>query len=373
MLKKTARILKVVAINIATFAVLLILINWACGVYLKRSTQVTRDQLPNYRQDHDYAKDVFADYNRIQHQYEPFVGWKTLPYKGKTLTINPNGERTHVSSSEMKTDKVVHFFGGSTMWGEGSDDQHTIPALFNKANGQYQVFNHAQLAYNSRQELDALISMYSKGAQADLVIFYDGVNDAAFLCPNDIKQLPAHRLVPMYREKLYVGEKKVVGELAGKLFYKNILRATHRLTYKPTPENSPYDCVSKPEKAEEIAEMLMKNWEMAHEIVTNRNGKFIAVLQPAAFIGHPRTDHLKLDEDLGKNFHEIYKRIQQKIKERNHDWIVDLSDSFDGDEYIYIDFCHVSPNGNEIIAKRISSVVNAQNNPINDSLSKLSP
>jgi hypothetical protein len=367
------RIFKVIAINVATFAVLLIVINWACGIYANRSAQVSRDALPNYQSNPAYAKEVFTDYNRVQHQYEPFVGWKTLPYKGKTLTINHEGERTHVSGSEMKKEKVVHFFGGSTMWGEGSDDQHTIPALFNKGNEQYKVHNHGQLAYNSRQELDALISMYAKGAKADIVIFYDGVNDAAFLCPSDIKQLPAHRLVPMYREKLYAGKSQVVKELVGKLFYENILRATHKLTYKPTPENSPYDCLSKPGKAEEIAEMLLKNWEMAHEIVTNRNGKFIAVLQPAAFIGNPKTEHLTLDAELGKNFDEIYKRIQQKIRERNHDWIVDLSDSFDGNEYIYIDFCHVSPNGNEIIARRISAIVNDQNNPLNDSLSKLSP
>jgi hypothetical protein len=97
---------------------------------------------------------------------------------------------------------------------------------------------------------------------------------------------------------------------------------------------------------------------MAHEIAINRNAKFLAVLQPAAFIGKPRTDHLELDEELGKNFHEIYRRLKEKIKERNHPWIIDLSDAFDGDEYIFIDFCHVSPNGNEIIAEKISEAVN---------------
>jgi hypothetical protein len=373
MLTKTSRFFKLVAINIATFAVLLILVNWACGLYLKKASRVNREDLPNYSADRSYAREVFGDYNRIQHQYEPFVGWKTLPYKGKTTTINATGERAHVSSSEKSKEKVVHFFGGSTMWGEGSDDQHTIPALFNRENDQYEVLNHGQLAYNSRQELDALISMYSKGIKADVVVFYDGVNDAAFLCPNDIKQLPAHRLVPMYREKLYTGNGKVIQELSAKVFFENILRVVHKVTYKPTEKNSPYDCISNPEKAEEIAEMLIKNWEMAHEIVTNRNGKFIAVLQPAAFIGNPKTDHLNLDEDLGKNFKEIYRRIQQKIKARNHSWIVDLSDSFDGNEYIFIDFCHVSPNGNEIIAKKISAVVAEQNNPMNEPLSKLHP
>lgn len=249
------------------------------------------------------------------------------------------------------------------MWGEGSDDEHTIPALFNALNPQYDVHNHGQLAYNSRQELDALISLYAVDTRPDIVVFYDGVNDAAFLCPKEIKQLPAHRLVPTYREKLDIGHMALAKAIAAKIFVVNTMKVIHKFTYKPTPGNSPYDCLSKPEKAEQIASMMMKNWEMAHEIVTSRGGEFVAVLQPAAFIGKPRTDHLQLDEALGKNFQEIYKRIQQKISERRHPWIVDLSDRFNGDEYIYIDFCHVSPNGNEIMAREISNIIGNLNKP----------
>src|SRR4051812_31633290 len=91
------KILKIVAINIATFAILLIVVNWACGLYLQKAGQGSRDQLPNYAADRDHATAVFADYNRVQHQYEPFVGWKTLPYKGSTLHITEAGQRTHQS------------------------------------------------------------------------------------------------------------------------------------------------------------------------------------------------------------------------------------------------------------------------------------
>lgn len=352
------KIIRIIAINIAVFAVLLIAVNWACGVYLKKTSKSNRAQLPNYSMDFEHAKAVFSDYNRIQHRYEPFVGWKTLPYRGKTTHISKEGRRTHHEETVAGEARlVVRFFGGSTMWGEGSDDQNTIPALFNKFNPGYIAHNHGQLAYNTRQELDELISVYSRNEKSDLVIFYDGVNDAAFLCPKEITELPAHRLVPMYREKLYTGKLAVVKELAVKIFVEDILAVIRRATYRPTPENSPYDCASDPEKAEAVAEIMMKNWEMAHEIVTKRNGKFLAILQPAAFIGKPKTDHLELDEELGKNFHEIYRRLKEKIAARNHPWIVDLSSAFDGEEYIFIDFCHVSPNGNLIIAKMVSEAV----------------
>ncbi|HEY0653842.1 MAG TPA: SGNH/GDSL hydrolase family protein [Chryseosolibacter sp.] len=354
---KAKRLFKLIAINAVTFLVLLAVVNWACGLYLKRGAKVKREELPNYSDDFAHAKKVFHDYNSVQHQYEPFVGWKTLPYKGETLIIGSDGTRQVPTASTAENGKSIHFFGGSTMWGEGSDDGHTIPALVAKRNPQFQIFNHGQLAYNSRQELDALISLYATGVKPDVVVFYDGVNDAAFLCPKEIKKLPAHRLVPMYRDKLYVGKTALAKEIAGKLFIDNILGVVRKATYKPTPENTPYDCVSNPAKAEQIAEMMLKNWEMANEIVTKRGGRFVAILQPAAFIGKPKTDHLELDPELGKNFEVIYGLIKKKIAERNHPWITDLSDRFDGDEYIYIDFCHVSPNGNEIIASEVSRVI----------------
>jgi hypothetical protein len=358
MITKLIRILKLIVINLITFAILLVVINWICGLYINKSGQATREQLPNYENDYEHARAVFADYTRIKHRYEPFVGWRTLPYTGKTTNISKQGLRVHKQEPEIRMNgTVVRFFGGSTMWGEGSDDDHTIPALFNEANPEYTVYNHAQLAYNTRQELDALISLYSGNDSTDLVIFYDGVNDAAFLCPEEINELPAHRLVPMYREKLYVGVMAPVKEILAKVFIEDILKVIHKFTYKPTPENSPYDCTTNPVKAEAIAEIMMRNWELAHEIVTRRKGKFLAVLQPAAFIGNPRTDHLKLDDELGKNFEAIYSRLKEKIAARNHPWILDLSDKFNGDEYIFIDFCHVSPNGNQIIAKEISDAV----------------
>ncbi len=356
---KTLRIIKLAAINVAVFAVLLIILNWACSAYLKKEARGHRAELPNYSNDYEHAKAVFADYHRIQHRYEPFVGWKTLPFSGKTTHISRDGLRTHDGDTSGTNNRpTVRFFGGSTMWGEGADDQHTIPAFFNTLNPEFKVYNHGQLAYNTRQELDDLISIYSKNQRTDLVIFYDGVNDAAFLCPKAIKELPAHRLVPMYREKLYAGKFALIKELAAKIFIEDIVNVIQKITYRPTPENSPYDCISNPAKAETIAEMMIKNWEMAHELVMNRNGRFIAVLQPAAYIGKPRTDHLNLDEELGKNFKEIYRLLKAKIAARHYPWIIDLSEQFDGDEYIFIDFCHVSPNGNEIIAREISEAVN---------------
>jgi hypothetical protein len=351
---KVLNILKVILINLVSFLVLLFIVNWACGFFLK-TAQATRFELPNYDKDREYAKAVFKDYNSIQHEYYPFVGWKMKPYSGRTTHIDKTGNRVHTPPKPSGYTKRVRFFGGSTMFGEGSDDQHTIPALFNEKFPDYKVYNHGQLAYNTRQELDALINVYSKNDTTDIVIFYDGVNDAAFLCPKEIDELPAHRLVPMFRDKIYVKKSKIVKEALKKAFLENIIRLV--LRHSGQKKESPYNCISDPNKAEEIAEMMMRNWELAHKIVTDRGEKFIAILQPAAFISHPRTDHLQPDEDFKANFVEIYRRIKLKMEQKKYPWIYDLSNAFDNNEYIFIDFCHVSPNGNQIMSEAIAEIV----------------
>lgn len=357
--KKIFSVLRTITVNILVFLLLLIIVNWACGIYLERAASEKRHNLPNYADNVGYAEEIFNDYHSVGHTYKPFVGWQMLPYQGKTVTINEQGLRSHPVINRNEDSVVVRFFGGSTMWGEGSDDSHTIPALFNKVFPELTVYNHGQLAYNSRQNLDALISVYNQGEEADVVVFYDGVNDAAFLCPADITQLPGHRLVPMFKRKLFGGKKQVALDILNNLFTENIFIVIRQFDTVTGREPSLYDCVDS-EKGRLIAEMMLRNWEMAHELVSNRGGTFIAILQPVSFIGSPKLDYLDLDNELGKNFREVYYHLKLMIQQKNYPWIIDMTDAFDGDEYIYIDFCHVSENGNRIIADRLASAFRNQ-------------
>ena len=38
------------------------------------------------------------------------------------------------------------------------------------------------------------------------------------------------------------------------------------------------------------------------------------------------------------------------------DWMLDFTDVFDGDEYVYIDECHVTANGTRRVAERLDEV-----------------
>ena len=54
-------------------------------------------------------------------------------------------------------------------------------------------------------------------------------------------------------------------------------------------------------------------------------------------------------------FQRIYPIIKREMQK--YDYMYDMSDAFDGNEYIYFDHVHVTSNGNLIIAKRITDII----------------
>jgi hypothetical protein len=360
-MKNIVSYLKSFSISIFIFLVLVAITNWGCGLYMAKMGGEKRHLLPGYAEDPAYAEAIFNDYHSVAHRYKPFAEWQMLAYTGKTLHINEQGLRTHSAPTGATAKPIIRFFGGSTMWGEGSDDAHTIPALVHQKINTGTVINHGQLAYNSRQNLDALISLYAKGETADVVIFYDGVNDAAFLCPNEIQELPGHRLIPLFQKKIYGGKKQLILTALNNLFTENILLFIQYRQNTSDKKPSLYDCLNT-DKGVTVASMLMANWEMAHELVTSRGGKFIAILQPVSYIGSAQVEHLQLHEELGENFRFVYDELQKLIIEKGHPWVYDLTPAFNGNEYIYIDFCHVTKAGNRIIADKLTDVLRTELN-----------
>jgi hypothetical protein len=61
--------------------------------------------------------------------------------------------------------------------------------------------------------------------------------------------------------------------------------------------------------------------------------------------------------ERGVDHRMVYPRIQAAIRDENADWIHELTDAFDGDELVYMGPSHVTENGNETMARRISEIV----------------
>jgi len=101
---------------------------------------------------------------------------------------------------------------------------------------------------------------------------------------------------------------------------------------------------------------LASDWANAKLIVESQGGKFLAVLQPVAYLGSPNLTHLpevRENELLKEQFAFVYPMFKEELKKAGLDYL-DLTNIFDGQEILYFDFCHVSPPGNRKAARAIA-------------------
>jgi len=256
----------------------------------------------------------------------------------------------------------VRFFGGSAMWGTGSDDRGTIPAIFNRLHPEAQAFNYGERGLDSRQNVERLVNLLALRRPAELVVFYDGVNDIAALCRNDTR-LNGHGQENQIGNKLDVG-----GGVRGLLWERTFdLVARTRRAVSGAPESGVYDCAKDPARARAVADVVVRDWQIARTLALASCARFITVLQPVAYIGRPRLGQivdnpaapkdLESFKDLGQQFRAVYPLWQRLAGQPGMRWLYDFTGAFDGNTLTYIDYVHVSQAGNEIIARRLDALV----------------
>lgn len=387
---KLARMLhlsKLASVNLSVLAGLLLALNFVSFLGLAtwrsfRSGRLVVNQpgwgeerwrLPTYDGQADRARLVFQEFNSLASRYEPFLGWSRLPFQGRTTTINREGDRDHRALPRLgEPVGTVRFFGGSTMWGTGVEDQGTIPALFNEMFPQYEVYNHGETSFNSRQALERLISLFSQGGRADIVIFLDGVNDVDTQCLSPFAP-PTHGREQQMREVMQRASDldrptQEILEGAYALFLHWTALATRAVGWRllgsgingeSGPSTGPRTCATDASKAELVAKVMVNNWEIANLITESRRGVFLGLLQPNAHVGSPNILHLQgtLREDLGRNYRATYPVVQELIRERDVPWMKDISSALDGEAAVLIDDAHVAKEGNQMLAARIRDVL----------------
>jgi len=244
------------------------------------------------------------------------------------------------------------------MWGVGSDDASTIPSQFSRLSGSA-AENFGDIAFTAHQGLVLLIQLLQDGHRPDVVVFYDGANEIAHKCRVELTAW-SHLAEPKLTSAL---ELRKAG--AGGMSLAYLLRplwAVAQSVVRQVPAlggyKQNYECHTNPRKAQKIAENLMQDWSIARRLVESYGGKFVGVLQPVAFFSDTKLDHIEIKKRKGllsKQFEIVYPIIRVKMREYKNAY--DFSDSLNHPEYMYIDFCHLSPNGNRYIAEGLVQIL----------------
>ena len=360
--------------------------------YLSEQTHDTntiRATYPNYSQeDSKDAVRIFTDYAAPGSSYRSFVGYRRNEYNGESVSVGSDGIRKSINHN---LENSVWFFGGSTMWGTGADDARTIPSYFAKKTGEA-VLNLGESSYISIQELIQLQIMLLEGHMPKEVVFYDGFNDGYTFCQNTEDHI-THSYTSRFKERLKnydaairkLAEKPIVDfeRLLGK-FYKlyqqpliyfrkvNDTDSNHSssllsdIPIKSMDITKKYLYCDDPDVAAKAANLTIKSWRSAAALLGSHGIPVWFVLQPTASY---KPNEYKLDHIINSkkqaiiNERKSYETYYQTLKSEFYkscdeyqdcSFLIDLSELFVGvDDYIFIDRCHVSPNGNKLVSSAI--------------------
>lgn len=181
-------------------AVLLVAVDWAAGALWDRVTEPDRPvdtvelastDLPptdDPRVDlpamagSPWAERYFAELTAMSWTYVPYVGQREAPVHGRYVNSEHGIRASYEPSGADGRDlPVVWFFGGSTLWGEGQRDRHTIPSevarLAEAAGTPVRVVNFGIRGYSAFQELLVFERELTDRPPPDLVVFYHGFNE----------------------------------------------------------------------------------------------------------------------------------------------------------------------------------------------------
>ena len=308
-----------------------------------------RFDLPNY-QGKNWPKQHFNEFNSLKTSYHDYIIWRRNDFSGETINIK-NGYRVNNSKHEASIKKEIWVFGGSTVWGTGSRDENTIPSVIEKLSKQ-SVLNLGESGYTSSQELNLLMKESVK-YKPKQIIFYSGANDVFHKCRKISNYFSSakEKEIKLKLENNNENFKNISNLFISPIKVINFLK----FKFKKNLDEEQFDCHKNKEKALMIAKVFTNNWKVAKSFANQNGINFIPVLQPVAFTSKSNLSHLPdVTENnvLKKQYNIVYESIKKQLKDEGINYL-NLEKSLDEKEYYFIDFCHISENGNLKIAQSI--------------------
>lgn len=286
--------------------------------------------------------------------FEPYYHWRRDRFQGKYTNVSNDGVRYTVTQGDIKNAKKIFMFGGSTLWGTGNKDEHTIPSFLQSMLGKkYKIYNYGETAYVSTQEFNYLLYQLAKENVPDAVIFYDGVNDGYTGVYSPAIPRDVHYLRMRYKNKL---QQNIFIKLYNASNYKKLI--TFFLGSESA--NKWDDEVSPNIKTNSLSVIKFYEAHIKQVKALSKEYGFKAFFfwQPNLFSqtrdGFPYEDAIiqQASQVFLESQRQVYLDAKLTFSNRENEYIFFLGDIFNRIEKpIYIDWCHIGPNGNEIVAR----------------------
>jgi hypothetical protein len=119
-------------------------------------------------------------------QYEPFVGFRERPRRGRFVNVSEDGYRLSSDQAPWPPSPgapIIFVFGGSTTFGYGVEDKDTVVSRLTERLRRHPTFADAQIYnfgrgfYWSTQEFILLQRLVADQRVPTMAVFIDGMND----------------------------------------------------------------------------------------------------------------------------------------------------------------------------------------------------
>ncbi len=296
--------------------------------------------------------------------YQPYVVWRRAPYRGETITVDAEGLRRTEHSQCGAHEYRIYMFGGSTLWGTGSPDWGTIPSLlaeqYQKAGRPVCVRNYGESAWVSTQgTIKLLLELKHGERRPDLVIFYDGVNDVftAWQAGRADVHQDFDRIKARFEPRAQ-GRPGTFGYLldsnASRLLQDWLApSAPPRTVGAGAPLGEPAELARAP-----VAGYL-RNLDVVDALAERHGFDYVFFWQPVIFADQkPLT---KEEQEIRRaksqawpGLEALYRSTYDLIVRESRRNLVYIADVFKGYQgNLYLDFTHISPDGNRLVAQRM--------------------
>ncbi|MDP2926031.1 MAG: SGNH/GDSL hydrolase family protein [Nanoarchaeota archaeon] len=356
---------KIILIVIILFLLLELFSFFASKIYFNKISKEI-SVIDEYKSQ-KWVKQEYLEERQVEKfEYFPYVEYRRIPnFSGLYVNLDNESIRKTIPdcSNNSKKPLKIFVFGGSTMWGSYSKDNGTIPSFLSsylcKNNIYVKAINFGETGYTNTQELIKLESELRRGNYPDIVIFYDGANDVFTSYQNNEAGFPQNI---EHRKKDFNARKRL--NIKGYIMDSNLMKIIRRLSGRFFP-NKNKEIALKPGLDDDTVKVYLNNARIISALEKEYNFKAFLYWQPSIFTKDIYSEYEKtiviVPDPMVSPPKELYLNITNKIKGKER--INDLSNIFNNkNKTIFIDWCHVTEEGNSIIARSIADdIVNYLN------------
>lgn len=336
----------------------------------------------SYYSSQDWAERYWYEFRLSRkQQFYPFVGWRRAPFKGKTIEVDRNGIRVTPGANCSAKSFRVFTFGASEMWGTGSPSWGTIPTHLQKGlekvrQGPVCVTNFGESAYVSMQGIIMLLMQLRSGNVPDVVLFYTMSDDiyAAYQSgragvlenlDHIAAKFEGRREPDTFVDRLRSTHSyRLIDLLMGKLTIANPQQEEPTASKLVTYESMGIDVAT---LSDLIAQDYFGNYKIVSALAQEYGFKYFYFLPPTITLGNkpltPEEQEMKHRMESKTAYNKLFTAVYQAIERESSKYqnlysMVHIFDRYDSP--LYIDESHVTPIGNQVIAERMLSVIQAR-------------